>query len=220
MEVGLSDHCLVYTLTVQNKKIPQPKPEIIRVRSFKNFDEGSFCSYLSLVPFSTAYVFDDPEDVYWTCEKLFVEDLNDHAPVKSFRRQHRDQFQFINPELREVMRERNRSKRQFNKSRKPEDWEKYPQLRNRLVSMRRKRVRDHFSRICDDKHSDPKKIWNTIRPYISSRKIQSFHNERIVLKDNGGFIREQKKVAEVLAECFQVLSTLTSINCLQSHTRQ
>ena len=54
---------------------------------------------------------------------------------------------FINPELQEVMRERNRSKRQFNKSRKPEDWEKYRQLRNRAVSMTRKRVRDHFSRI-------------------------------------------------------------------------
>ena len=53
LEVGLSDHCLVYT--VLNKKLPQPKAEIIRVRSFKNFDEGSFCSDLSLVPFSTAY---------------------------------------------------------------------------------------------------------------------------------------------------------------------
>ena len=40
------------------------------------------------------------------------------------------------------------------------------------------------------------------RPYISSRKKQSFHNERILLKDNGGVIREQKKVAEVLAEYF------------------
>ena len=68
LEVGLSDHCLVYTLTVLNKKIPQPKPEIIRVRSFKNFDEGSFCNDLSLVPFSTAYVFDEPEDVYWAWE--------------------------------------------------------------------------------------------------------------------------------------------------------
>ena len=110
LEVGLSDHCLVYT--VLNKILPQPKAEIIRVRSFKNFDEGSFCSDLSLVPFSTAYVFDDPEDVYWAWEKLFVEVLHDHAPVKSFRRKHRDQFQFINPELREVMRERNRC-RQF-----------------------------------------------------------------------------------------------------------
>lgn len=88
---------------------------------FQEFDEGSFCSDLSLVPFSTAYVFDDPKDVYWAWEKLFVEVLDDHAPVKSFRRRHRDQFQFINPELREVMRERNRSKSQFNKSRKPED---------------------------------------------------------------------------------------------------
>ena len=133
---------------------------------------------------------------------MFIEVLDDHAPVKSFRRRHHDQFQFINPELLEVMRERNRSKRRFNKSRKPEDWEKYRQLRNRAVSMRRKRVRDHFSRICNDKHSDEKKFWNTIRPYISSRKKQSLHNERIVLKDNGGVVREQKKAAKVLAEYF------------------
>ena len=82
------------------------------MRSFKNFDKGSSCSNLSLVPFSKAYVFDDPEDVYWAWEKLFVEVLDDHAPVKSFRRKHGEQFQFINPELREVMRERNRC-RQF-----------------------------------------------------------------------------------------------------------
>ena len=66
--------------------------------------------------------------------------------------------------------------------------------------MRRNRVSDHFSRICNDKHSDQKKFWNTIRPYISSRKKQTFYNERIVLKHNGGVIREQKKVAEVLAK--------------------
>ena len=86
MEVSLSDHCLVYI--VLNKKLPQPKAEIIRGLSFKNFDEGSFCSDLSLVPFSTAYAFDDPEDVhvYWAWEKLLVEVLDDHAPVKSFRR--------------------------------------------------------------------------------------------------------------------------------------
>ena len=125
------------------------------------------------------------------------------------------------------MRERNRCKRQFNKSRGPEEREKYRQLRNRAVSMRRKRVRDHFSRICNDKHSDQKKFWNTIRPYISYRKKQTFHNERTVLKANGRVIREQKKVAEVLAgsdgsglNIFQVLRTLISINCLQSHTRQ
>ena len=39
LEAGLSDHCLVYT--VLNKKLPQPKAEIIQVRSFKNFDEDS-----------------------------------------------------------------------------------------------------------------------------------------------------------------------------------
>ena len=79
LEVDLGDYCLVYT--VLNKKLLQPKAETIRVRSFKNLDEGSFCSDLSLVPFSTAYVFDGPEDVYWAWEKLFVEVLDDRAPV-------------------------------------------------------------------------------------------------------------------------------------------
>ena len=69
LKVGLSDHCLFYA--VLNKKLPQPKAEIIRVRSLTNFDEGSFCGDLSLVPLSTAYVFDDPEDVYWAWEKFF-----------------------------------------------------------------------------------------------------------------------------------------------------
>ena len=100
------------------------------------------------------------------------------------------------------MRERNPCKRRFNKSRRPEDWEKYRQLTNRAVSMKRNRVRDHFSRICNDKHSDQKKFCNTIKLYISSRKKQTFHNERIVLKENGGVIREQKKVTEDLIEYF------------------
>ena len=107
------------------------------------------------------YVLDDPDDVYWAWEKLFVEALDDHAPVKSFRRRHRDQFQFVNPELREVMRERNRCKKQFNKSRKPQlktGKSTRRQLRNRAVSMKRKRVRNHFSRICKVKHSDQRKI--------------------------------------------------------------
>ena len=68
--------------------------------------------------------------------------------------------------------------------------------------MGRKRVRDHFSRVCNDKHLDQKKFWNTIRPYISSRKRQSFQNKCIVLKGNGGVIREQNKVAGVLVEYF------------------
>ena len=52
----------------------------------------------------------------------------------------------INSELREVMRERNRCKRHFNKSRKPEDWGKYRILRNRAVSMRSDQIRSQIKR--------------------------------------------------------------------------
>ena len=61
------------------------------------------------------------------------------------------------------MRERNRCKKQFNKSRKLQlktGKSTRRLLRNRAVSMRRKKVRNHFSKICNVKHSDQRKVGN------------------------------------------------------------
>ena len=60
------------------------------------------------------YVFDDPDDVYWAWEKLFVE-VTFWMTMLQLNRF--DEDVAINSELREVMRESNRCKKQFNKSR-------------------------------------------------------------------------------------------------------
>ena len=63
VETGLSDHKLVYT--VLDSKLIRPKAAVIKKRSFKYFDQTAFLEDLNRVPFSTAYVFDDPDDVYY-----------------------------------------------------------------------------------------------------------------------------------------------------------
>ena len=81
------------------------------------------------------------------------------------------------------MRLRDRFKRIYNKSKKPEDWENYRATRNKVVSMRRKAVKNYFTRMCEEKSGDQRKFWDTIKPFINSRK--QTNPSRIILKDNG-----------------------------------
>lgn len=66
--------------------------------------------------------------------------------------------------------------------------------------MRRKAVQEHFRKICEDKHSDQKKFWSTIRPFINSRKCKNIG--RIVIKVNDRIINDQQEVAENLNDFF------------------
>ena len=51
----------------------------------KRFNQEAFLEDLSKVPFSTAYVFDYPDDVYCCWEKLYSQILVDHAPIIIFQ---------------------------------------------------------------------------------------------------------------------------------------
>ena len=140
------------------------------------------------------------DDVYWCWEKLLNEILDDHAPVVSFKRRKTPGSQFITAEIRKHMRLRDRFKRIYNKSKKPEDWENYRATRNKVVSMRRKAVKNYFTRMCEEKSGDQRKFWDTIKPFINSRK--QTNPSRIILKDNGKIIKDNVEVAETLNTFF------------------
>ena len=63
MKTGLSNHKLVYT--VLDSKVICPKAAVIKKRSFKRFNQTLFLEDLNRVPFSVAFLFDDPDDVHW-----------------------------------------------------------------------------------------------------------------------------------------------------------
>ena len=119
IETALSDHSFVYAIL--NSKILHPKPETAVKRSLKHFDQERFLDDLNKIPFSTAYIFDDVDDVYWCWKKLLNEIVDDHAPVVSFKRRKTPGSQFISAEIRKHVRVRDRFKRIYNKSKKPED---------------------------------------------------------------------------------------------------
>ena len=131
------------------------KATVTMKRTFKNFNRDSFQEDLSRVPFHAAYVFNDLDDVYWCWETLYNQVLDDHAPMRSFKRRRSVESKFITPEIRREMAERNRLKKKFNRSRNQSDWESYRLARNKVVSMRRKSRRKHFEKLCLEKYADP-----------------------------------------------------------------
>lgn len=51
------------------------------IRNFKNFYEDAYVKDLTQIPFKVAYIFKDPDDIYWALSKRFTNVLEQHAPL-------------------------------------------------------------------------------------------------------------------------------------------
>ena len=193
------------------------KAETITKRSFKTFDKDSFQADLSTLPFSVSYVFDDPDDVYWCWHQLYDQVLDAPAPKITVKKRPSPAGVFITDEIRKTMRDQDKQKKRCYRSRNLLKWEKYRVLRNKVVSMKRKAVQNHFKTLCKENYADQRKFWNTIRPYINSRKKKK--NSRIVLKENDQIMREPREVAETLNDFFSnIVRTDKTTECMKDFT--
>ena len=83
LELGISDHMLVYVSL--KTKLRRPPPKIINARSYSKFDLNEFRKDVEKAPWSVCSVFDDMEDVYWAWGHLFNNICNKHAPYRQVK---------------------------------------------------------------------------------------------------------------------------------------
>ena len=63
LELGISDHTLVYVSLVT--KVKRSPPKIINARTYSKFNSENFQKDIEEAPWSVCSVFDDTDDVYW-----------------------------------------------------------------------------------------------------------------------------------------------------------
>ena len=80
LHLELSDHDLIFT--VRKNKNSRPKPRLIEFRSMKNFNLPDFLADLKRVPWSSAYTFDNDDDVWAHRRTLFKDVLDQHVTPK------------------------------------------------------------------------------------------------------------------------------------------
>ena len=130
LQLGLSDNDLVYA--IRKSKTPRPKAREFVYRSVKNFKESEFLADLVRVPWDSAYVFGDVNDLWDHWGTLYRQVLDAHAPVKK-KRVRGEQLPWITPELQREISYRNHLFNVHAKSPSASSWEALRKQRNKVT---------------------------------------------------------------------------------------
>ena len=76
----LSDHSLIYI--VLRSSAPRSRSRKIFSRSLKTFNQQNFVRDMEMVPFHIMNLFEDVDDKLYTFEQLYLDILDEHAPIK------------------------------------------------------------------------------------------------------------------------------------------
>ena len=74
LKLGISDHDLVYIIRKQS--LPRPKARLIESRSMQRFNDDDFQADLTAIPWDSAFVYDDIDDVWSHWYKLYKDTID------------------------------------------------------------------------------------------------------------------------------------------------
>ncbi len=195
VDVHLSDHSLIYT--VLRTSAPRLRSRKICFRSLKHFDSALFQQDLHNAPFHIIEVFDNVDDKYYAFESLYLDILNEHAPLKQVHVRG-NQVPFMTEQWRKAIRRRNKLRKQFIRERTDANYAIYKAQRNKCTSLRRKAIKDYFLKKTEA--DNPREFWNAYRPSMRSRKTKQANV--ILLKENDTVISDKQQIAEIFNDHF------------------
>ena len=109
----------------------------ISYRSFKNFDENKFYADLQAVPWDLIHLFDDTDDVLDVWNNLFLEVVDRNIPIRQHRVKHKNQPQWLTPDISDAIKYRDRHKPLGNDT-------QYKYWRNKVTNLIRKAKQEKY----------------------------------------------------------------------------
>lgn len=165
-------------------------------------------------------LFDDVDDKLYTFEQLYLDILDEHAPLKQIHSRGK-QVPYLTEEWRKAIRHHNKLWKIFTRGRTDENYEQYKCQRNKCTSLRRKAIREHFRRKSSEPEN-PREFWSVYRPFLNSKTKQA---NDIILKENDIVISDQKEIAGLfnnyfvqIADCVAQVSEADYGQDYENHT--
>ncbi len=204
IDTGISDHCLIYC-TIK-LKINKPQCHYLNTRSYKNYDPVCFSAELLELPFFEVYFTDDVNVKLDLFNQLFLNTLNKHAPIKHIKIRGKS-HPFIDDEIKQLIKLRDRKLNIFKQSRHMEDWKDYKQLRNSVKSSLRTAESNYVRNQIEKCKGNPRTMWKVIRGSLPTKEATKpcYQNDHAVIANefNSYFTSVGKSTAdrvEALAE--------------------
>ena len=139
----------------------------------KNFNLPGFLADLKRVPWSSAYTFDNADDVWAHWRTLFKDVLDQHVPLKK-KWIRGDQLPWISPDLLREISHRNKLFKRHKRNPTSTSWDDYKRQRNKVTSLKRNALKTFC---CDASLSakHPGEFWRKMKPLLptsSGKNIQ------------------------------------------------
>ena len=94
---------------------------------------------------------DNINEAWNSCMEInFLEVLNKHAPVKTFRPR-KNQLPWIEEDIRELMRKRDWVLHKYHKTKDHELWNVFKRMRNLVTMNMRRAKREYYAAVCNDR---------------------------------------------------------------------
>ena len=190
-ETGISDHHKLVSTILKSGSF-KGKPKIKIYRSYKKFELENINRILKdkLEKLAT--------HSYAEFEKVFLEELNKHAPQKKKVLRHKNNA-FMTKELRKEIMLRSKLKNKFNTERNHINWCNYKRQRNHCLSILRKTKKEYFNSWNMKQVSVNQLFWKSAKPFFHDKGSNS---SKITLVEENNIISDEKEIANIMNNYF------------------
>ena len=167
--LGSSDHSSIeFNLRL---KILRPKQSPRIVYNFGSANWNNLQDDFSNIPWNTAFLMDDINDVWDAWKALFMEAVDRNIPTKSLK--HKRNAPWFNSELRILVLKKRRLWRKAKSSRDPVKWAQYKSFSNKVKDSLNKAYRNYVANLTASLPSKPKKFWSFVKSRTGNASIPS-----------------------------------------------
>ena len=107
----------------------------------------------------------------------------------------------MNKELSKAIMHKSKLHNMHKELKTKESWEAVKRQRNKCVSIKRKNIRSHFTKLAGrGGNCNNKKLWSAIKPFLTN--THSGKGQNIVLSENKIVVRHSTPVAKILNNYF------------------
>lgn len=193
-KIGLSDHFPIFLTRKMHSHTPKSSHYTISYRSFKNFDEATFISDLQAVPWDVIKLFEDTDDILESWTDLFLQVVNKNIPIKQHRVKHKNQPEWLSPDILEAIKTRDRHKSLGNEN-------EYKYWRNKVNKLIRKAKKNKYQTFIENNKNNPSSIYKLFREVGAGKSCRKQSNI-FSIKNNEIHIEDPIEIANTFNNFF------------------
>ena len=202
LEFSLSDHYMVYCIRKFNGAVEKGHKKI-KTRKMKNFNEEAFLADVSGICWEQMLTETDDINVlvnYWSEMSSLI--IEKHAPLIEMRVSEK-YCPWIDKDLRDLMRTRDKLKKSAVKGKSPILMDSYRKICNKVNARNAQLKKQHYSNRVYASNGNMKESWKAINELLKKRSKSSNFD---CLKESGTELRNKKDVSNAMNNFFCTIS--------------